>query len=394
MIQIRLLFLCGLTLSAIAAFYAVSGLMAIFAASAMAIAIMGTALEVSKLVVATWLYNNWSKIPRLMRTYFVSALLILLCLTSLGIFGYLSKAHLDQAVPTGDVAQQLSLIDEKIKVQRDTITNARSVIQQMDDAVNQTMTRTEDAKGAERALQIRRSQARDRSKLTTEIETAQAEIIKLNTERAPVASEVRKVEAEVGPIKYIAALIYGDELSDNLLESAVRIVILMIIFVFDPLAVLMLIAANFSLKKEKENNGNLEQNRKLDGRSARETSSIGSREIANGGNRGENYGYTIPTKRIFDFEKKTSSTKPKIKRRTTKAKDSTKKTRSIKNKNTESIKEASDSQATSETQAEQHEVVKENKQQGEWNYTVYRDKFTEKDPFSELRNKYVRPRRP
>lgn len=396
--QVRLLFFCGLSLSAIAAFYAVSGLMAIFAASAMAIAIMGTALEVSKLVVASWLYNNWSDIPRLMRAYFVVALLCLLTLTSLGIFGYLSKAHLDQAVPTGEVVQRLTLIDEKIQVQRDTIENTRAVILQMDDVVNQTMARTEDARGAERALQIRRSQSRDRARFVGEIETAQAEITKLNTERAPIASEVREVEAKVGPIKYIAALIYGDELGGDLLESAVRIVILMIIFVFDPLAVLMLIAANFSLKKEREKHEPIEQTKNV-ADACHDTTVVDSGENCSREGRTTD-GATDRGDRIEASdhhrasEKVTSETpQPEAKERHAETKDTTKKTGVRKTKVTKPKQEAGDGKAASETLSSNHEVIKEERQQGGWNYTVYTDKFTEKDPFSELRSKYVGSRR-
>jgi hypothetical protein len=244
-----LLFATAITLSAIAAFYAVAGLVAIFAASATSIMVMGGALEAAKLVVASWLYRNWKEIPILMKTYFTMALLILMMLTSMGIFGYLSKAHLDQAVPTGDVQAKVTLIDEKILTQRENVNAARKQIAQLDSIAEQAVSRTEDARGLERANQIRRSQARERTKLFTEIETAQAEIAKLNQERAPIAAEVRKVEAEVGPIKYIAALIYGNNLDDNLLESSVRIVIIMIVLVFDPLAVLMLVAWNREQKK-------------------------------------------------------------------------------------------------------------------------------------------------
>ncbi len=245
-----LLFATAITLSAIAAFYAVAGLVAIFAASATSIIVMGGALETAKLVVASWLYRNWKEIPVLMKTYFTIALVILMMLTSMGIFGYLSKAHLDQAVPTGDVQAKLSLIDEKIATQRENVNAARKQIAQLDSIAEQAVSRTADATGIERANQIRRSQARERTKLFAEIETAQAEIAKLNQERSPIAAEVRKVEAEVGPIKYIAALIYGNELDDNLLESSVRIVIIMIVLVFDPLAVLMLIAWNREQKKK------------------------------------------------------------------------------------------------------------------------------------------------
>lgn len=390
MVQVWLLFACGISLSIIAAFYAVSGLMAIFAASAIAIAVMGSLLEVSKLVVASWLYNNWQEVPRTLKVYFSTALVILMVLTSLGIFGYLSKAHLDQAVPTGDVAAKLALIDEKIKVQRDTIENARAVIKQMDDAVNQTMARTEDAKGAERALQIRRSQARDRTRLTKEIETAQAEITKLNEQRAPIASEVRKVEAEVGPIKYVAALIYGDELNENLLESAVRIVIIMIIVVFDPLAVLLLIAANFSLNKERKNERS-EESMELVNRSPEPATSDVPANTEPGGptwvvTDGSGGGIPSPS---------SEPTKAKASRKKGTSQKSTSKSKA---KDPDSGQEASNSEATNKEEVASQdnftlnpsESVKYNKQQGDWQYTVYRDKFTEKDPFSELKKKFVK----
>jgi hypothetical protein len=250
-----LLLASALLLSAIAAFYAVAGLVAIFAASATSIMIMGGALEGAKLVVASWLYRNWKDIPVLMKTYFTAALVILMLLTSMGIFGYLSKAHLDQAVPTGDVVSKLNLIDEKINTQKENVNAARKAITQLDAQVDQTLARTTEASGADRSVQIRRAQSRERASIYKDIETSQAEIAKLNQERAPIASEVRKVEAEVGPIKYIAALLYGDTLDDGLLEKAVRIVIIMIVLVFDPLAVLMLIAWNRDKKRQEEEDG-------------------------------------------------------------------------------------------------------------------------------------------
>jgi hypothetical protein len=250
--MIYLLFTIGLALSAVAAFYSIAGLMAIFAASALSIAIMGGVLEVAKLVIASWLYQNWKTAPKLLLAYFTSAVAILMLITSMGIFGYLSKAHLDQAVPIGDAASQVRLLDEKIDYQKQIITTNQSLIKQMDEVVNQTLSRTEDAKGSERALQIRRSQARDRGRLVDEIENAQKEVAKLNEERSPLASNLRRIEAEVGPIKYIAALIY-DNAEQDMLEKAVRWVILLIVFVFDPLAVLMIIAANRELRKGNEN---------------------------------------------------------------------------------------------------------------------------------------------
>lgn len=253
--MIYLMFLTALALSAVAAFYSIAGLIAIFSAAVLPIMIMGSTLEVAKLVVASWLYRNWKEVPILMKSYFMIALVILMCLTSMGIFGYLSKAHLDQAVPSGDVAAKVALIDEKIKTEKETIDAARKTITQLDSQVDQTIARTANDstdKGIGRSVAIRKSQARERKDLYSTIQSGQAEITKLNEERAPIQSQLRKVEAEVGPIKYIAALIYGDNLDESFLEKAVRVVILMIVSVFDPLAVLMLVAANWSLKHRKE----------------------------------------------------------------------------------------------------------------------------------------------
>lgn len=239
-----LLFSCGIALSAVAAYYSVMGLIAIFSTAVIPIAIMGSVLEVSKLVSASWLYRNWKTIPTLLKVYFTTAVVVLMLLTSMGIFGYLSKAHLDQAVPTGDVASKVAILDEKIKSQKENVDAARKAITQLDAQVDQTLSRTTDDRGAANAVAIRQRQAKERAILFAEIGKSQAEIAKLNEERAPIASELRKVEAEVGPIKYIAALIYGDTIDDTILEKSVRIVILLIVFVFDPLAVLLLIAAN------------------------------------------------------------------------------------------------------------------------------------------------------
>jgi hypothetical protein len=251
-----LLFVVALSLSAVAAWYAVAGLVAIFAAAAVPIVIMGSLLEASKLVVASWLYRSWKEIPLLMKSYFTVALVVLMLLTSMGIFGFLSKAHLDQAIPTGDVSAKLALIDEKIKTEKENINANRKELSQLDAQVDQTISRTTEASGAERAITIRRNQQKDRNRILNDIGTAQTKIAKLNEERAPIAAEVRKVEAEVGPIKYIAALIYDDVADTDTLERAVRIVTIMIVLVFDPLAVLLLIAANWNLRNGRKESWN------------------------------------------------------------------------------------------------------------------------------------------
>jgi len=258
MLLTYLMLFVALCLSAVAAFYSIIGLTAIFAAAVWPIVIMGTILEAAKLVVTVWLHEYWREVKLTMKIYLVPAVFTLMVITSMGIFGFLSKAHLDQTVPTGDVQAQVALIDEKITNERDTIANARSLLGQLDKAVvdisnspdREVNGRT--ISSAERALQVRRQQARDRAALTKTIEESQARIVKLQEEKAPFAKELRKVEAEVGPIKYIAALIYGDNPDANLLEKAVRWVIIILVIVFDPLAIMMLLAATESYRWERE----------------------------------------------------------------------------------------------------------------------------------------------
>ena len=248
--MIYLLLANAISLSIIAEYYAIVGLMAIFSGSPIAIAVMGSILGLSKIVVTSWLYRNWSETTLLLKTYFSSAIFILMLLTSMGIFGYLSKAHLDQGVVSKDVAAAVTLIDEKINVQKENINAARKTISQLDNQVDAALSRSTSEAGADRSASIRRSQGRERTALLQEISNAQKEIAKLNEERAPIAIELRKAEAEVGPIKYIAALIYEDSANQNTLEKAVRWLIVLIVFVFDPLAVLMFIAVNQTLMRQ------------------------------------------------------------------------------------------------------------------------------------------------
>ena len=242
-----LLFATALALSTCAEYYSIMGLMAIFSGSPISIAVMGIVLGVAKLVITSWLYRNWAKTAVVLKTYFITAIAILMLLTSMGIFGYLSKAHLEQGVTSGGAAAEVALLDEKINIQKENINAARKTLSQLDSQVDAALSRTTDSAGADKSSAIRRSQAKERSRLIEEIGASQKEIAKLQQERAPKAAELRKVEAEVGPIKYIAALIYEDSASEETLEKAVRWVIILIVFVFDPLAVLMFIAYNQSV---------------------------------------------------------------------------------------------------------------------------------------------------
>jgi len=209
-------------------------------------------LLATKLVAASWLKAYWEKIPVSMKVYMTMAVVVLMVITSMGIFGFLSKAHLDQNIVSGDVQGKIAIYDEKIKTERENIDAARTALNQMDAQVNERLSRSTDDRGAERAVQIRRQQQAERTRLQNDISRSQGAIARLNEERAPIAAEVRKVEAEVGPIKYIAALIYGDNPDANILEKAVTWVIMIIVFVFDPLAILMLLGAQMTYKWHKD----------------------------------------------------------------------------------------------------------------------------------------------
>ena len=246
MILAYLLLLTGLTISAVAIYYSVVGLTAIFSAAAIPIIIMGSALEVGKLVCASWLKANWERAPRFMKYYMVIAVVVLMLITSMGIFGFLSKAHNDQTLVSGDVGSKIAIFDEKIKTAKDNIESDRKQLKQMDEAVDQIMGRSSDEKGADKANAVRKSQQRDRQALAKDIESNQKIISQLNDEAAPIRAEVRKVEAEVGPIKYIAAFIYGTTPNESMLERAVTWIIILIVIVFDPLAVIMLLAAQMT----------------------------------------------------------------------------------------------------------------------------------------------------
>jgi hypothetical protein len=242
----------AIILSAVAAYYSIVGLAMIFASAVIPVIIMASALEAGKVVSASWLYRNWSTAPRFIKYYLTVAVVVLMFITSMGIFGFLSKAHLDQSVISGDSVTKLATYDERIRTSKENIEVSRKALKQMDDAVDQVMGRSSDEKGADKAVAVRRSQQKERQRIQSEIQAEQTTISELNNERAPIAAEVRKVEAEVGPIKYIAALMYGDNPDQNILEKAVRSVIIILVLVFDPLAIMLLLAANHSLYRKEE----------------------------------------------------------------------------------------------------------------------------------------------
>ena len=248
MFTILITFLSAISISVIAAGYSIIGLSTLFAGAVIPIIAMGSALEVGKLVAASWLYNNWRNklVPRAIKAYLTFAVIVLIFITSMGIFGFLSKAHLDQVQPTSSNNIKIELIDKQITQQEKIIERSNKTLTLLDSALEKYV----DMEYVTRGLKEREKQKPERDALTLAINNASNEIGKLTTEKATLELEQDKIESEVGPIKYIAELIYGDEAKDHF-AKAVRWVIIVLIFVFDPLAVLLLIAANISLRSRK-----------------------------------------------------------------------------------------------------------------------------------------------
>ena len=263
-----LTFLSAISISIIAAGYSIVGLATLFAGAVVPIILMGSALEVGKLVAASWLYHNWnSDVPRLLKSYLFIAIIVLVFITSLGIFGFLSKAHLDQVKPTSSNNIKIELIDNQIKSQQLIIDRSQKTLTLLDKALEVYI----DKEYVTRGLKERKKQKPERDALTLSINEASDKIAELSDKKGSLKLEQDKIEAEVGPIKYVAELIYGENAKD-MFDHAVRVVILILIFVFDPLAVLLLIAANISLRqwRQKKNIKKTEEKFDLESKLERE----------------------------------------------------------------------------------------------------------------------------
>ena len=236
----------ALAISAVAAYYSIIGLIAIFSAAAIPIAVMGVVLETGKLVTASWLYHYWKRVPKLLKGYLISAVVILMFITSMGIFGFLSKAHIEQTTITSDKSIEIQSIVSEINRHKKDIKRAEFSLSLLDDALQKYTELGAVTKG----LNARKEQEGERNELNESIQGATNKIATLTEKKFRLQKEQLQIQSEVGPIRYIAELIYGES-TQSVLEDAVRWVIIIIVFVFDPLAVLLLISANITLKEER-----------------------------------------------------------------------------------------------------------------------------------------------
>ena len=235
--------LTALAISTVAAWYSIIGLMAIFAGATTAIMIMGIVLEIGKLICASWTFTNWRKCPVIMKTYFIVAVIVLMLITSLGIFGFLSRAHITQSNPTSLMEERIERIELKVNQRQIQINRYQGRLDTLDQALQRYIELGAISKGLAKIGAM----DNETNLLKTKIQGLENEIDGLMDEKYELKTNLSLAEVETGPIKYVASMLY-DEVSASELETAVRWIIILLIFVFDPLAVVLVIAANISLR--------------------------------------------------------------------------------------------------------------------------------------------------
>ena len=228
----------GIAISAISAWYSIVGLTAIFAGAFWSIVIMGATLEIGKIVTATYLYRNWKSLSLLITTYFISAVMILMAITSMGTFGYLSKAHIEHTSDSQNIDAKLERIDQMITRERERIVRAERVQSQLDASINSLI----EQKYVVVGLEARRKQESERKDIAERIREYQTTIDKLTDEKIPLQQSMRDARREVGPIRYVAELIYGSS-DTELMERSIRGIIILLVLVLDPLAILLIMVS-------------------------------------------------------------------------------------------------------------------------------------------------------
>ena len=260
MILTILLFISGIAVSVVGAYYSILGLAALFAGAYWAVITMGVTLEIAKLVTVSWLYRNWNLdlLPQSIRAYLLSAVLMLMFITSIGIFGFLSKAHLDTAAPNTGNRLLVKNIERQIDSEKKSITGAQKIIDQLDTALDKVID-----KDADKGLIERQKQTTERNRVNNIIANSSKKITDLSNQKLKYDKDQLAIDKEVGPFKYVAEILFGDA-DDGNLDRAVRFIIICLILVFDPLAVLMLVAVNVSIKEYQRNKGIINKEQELE----------------------------------------------------------------------------------------------------------------------------------
>lgn len=238
-------FFAAVSLSITAAYYSIVGLIAIFAGSVTSVAIMAGSMEFAKIATVVWLHNNWKTATRFLKYTLSTSVIVLMLITSMGIYGFLSSAYLKSSVGFEQEYVQEQFLQNQIAQLDTEIIRTEKTLQQLDKSIDVLIERNRVTAG----LRERKKQQEERDELKKQLSALLAEKSAVNNELLEIQKNVAIVEAEVGPVKYIAELVYGESSSKESLDKSVRLVILLLIFVFDPLAVLLLIASQVQYEK-------------------------------------------------------------------------------------------------------------------------------------------------
>lgn len=238
-----LVLITALAMASTAAWFAIAGIVAVFSGAQLAALVMGCVIETGKVVGVSWLYQN-HKEPTVIKYALAPLVIVAMLLTSMGIFGFLSKAHLEQNRAVQTNTAQIERLDQRIAREQSKIKDADSVVAQLDETV-QVLINYDKISGPNGARAVREQQQAKRDELSQVIEDAEEKIAELLDQKLELDQQVRAYELEVGPVKYIAELIYSEQATD--LDQVVRYVIIAFIFVFDPMAITLLMAANYTL---------------------------------------------------------------------------------------------------------------------------------------------------
>lgn len=238
-----LAFATSLLVAGVAAWFSVIGLATIFSGSWWPVIIMGGVLEIGKLVTAGFLHINWNQINALMKSYLSAAVIVLMVITSLGIFGFLAKANIEQNLQGDSYSLELSIIDKRLEAKEKELQRYEDRLAGLDYIIDT-------ARPQDRNY-IDRRQRDERIQIAADVDLVVNEIVVLNEDKMPLLREQLVQEGEIGPIKYVAEMIYGEAAEDKI-DNAARILIFFIIFAFDPLAVLLLVSSLGIIARKKQ----------------------------------------------------------------------------------------------------------------------------------------------
>jgi hypothetical protein len=239
----QLTILVALVLSTVSAYFSVAGMAILFSGAALSVMVMASALELAKIMATVWLHHNWKTVPTLIRFYLCGALCVLILTTSMGAFGYLSRAHIEQSSSSTDYTLQIDTLESKLKNQELTLEASRNRVQALNDILAQ-------ANDKDRAY-LNTRQKSERTQLESSIQEAVSDIEKTNQELLPLRRSNNIIQSDIGPIKYVAELFYGEDEAKKHFDEAVRLIIFFIVLVFDPLAIVLLVSGSYGLSRHK-----------------------------------------------------------------------------------------------------------------------------------------------